>query len=117
MNFFLAAKIQAEAMIEQAEEGRNLWPSPCANNTSVQLPGLPRNMVHCPKTQTEIYQEIFKLLIDRSAEKDDSVKDLDKDSLDDLLDILGEASWEALQKDTGELLLNKVNIFVTIYSS
>ena len=63
-----------------------------------------------PKTRTEIYKEIFRLLIDRSTEKDDSVKDLDKDSLEDLLDILGEASWEALQKDTGELLLNKVNI-------
>ena len=61
-----------------------------------------------PKSQTEIYKEIFKLLIDRSAEKDESVKDLDKDSLDDLLDILGESSWNALQKETGELLLNKV---------
>ena len=35
--------------------------------------------------------------------------------LDNLLDVLGEASWEALQKDTGELLLNKVNIFLIIF--
>ena len=70
-----------------------------------------------PKTRTEIYKEIFNLLINRSAEKDESMKNLDKDSLDDLLDSLGEASWKALQKDTGELLLNKVNVFVTIYSS
>ena len=62
-----------------------------------------------PKTQTEIYQEIFKLLIDRSAEKDESLNNLDKDSLDKLLDILGEASRKALQKDTGQLLVNKVN--------
>ena len=52
--------------------------------------------------------EIFKLLINRSTEKDESLKNLDKSSLDHLLDILGEASWKALQKDTGELLLNKV---------
>ena len=69
-----------------------------------------------PKTQTEIYQEIFKLLIDRSAEKDESLKNLDKDSLDNLLDILGEASWKALQKETGELLLNKVNNSIIIFS-
>ena len=61
-----------------------------------------------PKSQTEIYKEVFKLLIDRSTEKDESVKNLDKDLLDDLLDMLGEASWNALQKKTGELLLNKV---------
>ena len=69
-----------------------------------------------PKTQTEIYQEIFRLLIDRSTDKDESLKDLDRDSLEDLLDILGEASWKALQKDTGELLLNKVDIIIIIFS-
>ena len=61
-----------------------------------------------PKSQTEIYKEIFKLLIDRSAEKDESVRNLDKDLLEDLLDMLGEVSKNALQKETGELLLNKV---------
>ena len=35
------------------------------------------------------------ILIDRSAEKDDSVKDLDKDSLDNLLDILGRSFMES----------------------
>ena len=63
-----------------------------------------------PETKTGLYREIFKLFIDRSAEKDESLRDLDKGSLDDLLDLLGEASWKSLQKDTGELLLIKVNI-------
>ena len=67
-----------------------------------------------PKTQTQIYKEIFNLLIERSAEKDESLKNLDKDSLENLLDILGEASWKALQKDTGQLLLNKVNVFTIV---
>ena len=61
-----------------------------------------------PKSQTEIYREIFKLLIDRSVDKDESLKKLNKDSLDELLDMLGEASWNALQNETGELLLIKV---------
>ena len=62
-----------------------------------------------PETKTRLYREIFKLFMDRSAEKDESLRNLDKDSQDDLLDLLGEASWKSLQKDTGELLLIKVN--------
>ena len=42
-----------------------------------------------PKSKTEIYKEIFKLLIDRSAEKEELVKNLDKDSLDDLHGYVG----------------------------
>ena len=112
----LGSKEQAEAMIYQARKAGiyDLLHVPIILLFSC-LVFQEHNSL--PKTRTEIYQEIFRLLIDRSAEKDESVKDLNKDSLDDLLDILGEASWEALQKDTGELLLNKVNVFVTIYGS
>ena len=106
----LGSRDEAETMIEQAEEAGiyDLLHVPIILLFSCLVF---REQNSLPKTQTEIYQEIFKLLIDRSAEKDDSLKNLDKDSLDELLDILGEASWNALQKDTGELLLNKVNVF------
>ena len=105
----LGNKEQAEAMIEQARKAGiyDLLHVPIILLFSC-LVFQEHNSL--PKTQTEIYQEIFRLLIDRSAEKDESLKDQDKDSLENLLDILGEASWEALQKDTGELLLNKVNV-------
>ena len=109
----LGSKEQAQAMIYQARKAGifNLLHVPIILLFSC-LVFQEHNSL--PKTQTEIYQEIFRLLIDRSIEKDESLKDLDKDSMEDLLDILGEASWKALQKDTGELLLNKVNFFIIV---
>ena len=103
----LGSKEQAEGMIEQARKAGmyNLLHVPIIL-LFFCLVFQEHNSL--PKTQTEIYKEIFILLIDRSAEKDESLKNLDKDSLENLLDILGEASWKALQKDTGQLLLNKV---------
>ena len=112
----LGSKEQAEALMKQARKAGfyHLFHVPIILLFSCLVF---QEHSSLPKTRTEIYKEIFRLLIDRSAEKDESVKDLDKDSLDNLLDILGKASWEALQKDTGELLLIKVNVFITIYSS
>ena len=103
----LGTKEKAETMIKQAEEVGidNLLHVPIILLFSC-LVFQEQNSL--PKSQTKVYLEIFKLLIDRSAEKDESVKNLDKNSLNELLDILGEASWNALQKETGELLLNKV---------
>ena len=112
----LGSKGQAEAMIKQAEEAGiyDLLHVPIILLFSC-LVFQEHNSL--PKTQTEIYQEIFKLLTDRSTEKDESLQNLNKHSLDDLLEILGNASWEALQKDTGELLLNMVNNFLIIFSN
>ena len=109
----LGSKEQAEAMLEQARRAGiyDLLHVPVILLFSC-LVFQEHNSL--PKTQTEIYRDIFKLVIDRSAEKDETLKNLDKDSLDDLLDILGEASWKALQKRTGELLLNKVEVFRSI---
>ena len=111
----LGSKDDAEAMIKQARKAgiNNLLHVPIILLFSCLIFQEHNSL---PKTQTEIYQEIFKLLINRSTEKDESLKDLDKDSLENLLDILGKASWKALQEDTGELLLNKVNIFLIIFS-
>ena len=60
-----------------------------------------------PKTQTEIYETIFDILIDRRALKTFTpglhadVKDL----IEAILFTLGEFSWESLGKDFGQLLL------------
>ena len=103
----LGSKEEAETMIKQAEKAGiyDLLHVPIILLFSC-LVFTEHNSL--PKSQTEIYKQIFKLLIDRSAEKDETLKNLDKDSLNDLLDMLGEASWNALQKETGELLLNKI---------
>ena len=112
----LDSKEQAEAMIEQALKAGiyHLLHVPIILLFSCLVFQEDNSL---PTTQTEIYQEIFRLFIDRSIEKDESLKDLDKDSMEDLLDILGEASWKALQKDTGKLLLNKVNFFIIVGAS
>ena len=63
-----------------------------------------------PKTMTQIYSKIFEMIIDRTALKTFKpglYADV-KDYLDALLCALGELSWNALQSDVQQLLLNKV---------
>ena len=63
-----------------------------------------------PKTMTKIYSKIFEMIIDRTALKTFKpglYADV-KDYLDALLCVLGELSWNALQSDVQQLLLNKV---------
>ena len=63
-----------------------------------------------PKTRTQIYSKIFEMMIDRTAIKTFKpglYADV-KEYLDDLLSALGELSWNALQSDVQQLLLNKV---------
>ena len=63
-----------------------------------------------PDTMTKIYIQIFEMIIDRTAIKTFTpglYADV-KDYLDDLLSALGELSWNALQNDVQQLLLNKV---------
>ena len=63
-----------------------------------------------PKTKTEIYKQIFEMIIDRTAIKTFELGYCDdiKDCLEVLLCALGELSWNALQNDVQQLLLNKV---------
>ena len=59
---------------------------------------------HLPRTQTEIIQEIIQIYIKRAKEKGVDLPDEDK-----MMYILGELSWEALRRDTHQLLIKKVN--------
>ena len=61
-----------------------------------------------PRTKTEIYKTIFKLVIDRTTLKTFGCKSEAISKLEDLLYRLGEFSWNALQDDIQQLLLKKV---------
>ena len=64
-----------------------------------------------PKTKTDTYDKIIDLLIDRTVLKSFQPgmhADI-KEFIDELLVALGELSWNALQKDVNQLLLEKVN--------
>ena len=61
-----------------------------------------------PKTKTGIYETIFQLVIDRTTLKTFGCKSAAISKLEDLLYLLGEFSWNALQDDVQQLLLKKV---------
>ena len=63
-----------------------------------------------PHSKTKLYGDIFDLIMDRTTLKTFGQKSSDVSNIDQWLSILGKLSWEALQKDTGQLLLNKVNL-------
>ena len=61
-----------------------------------------------PKSKTSLYETIFRLTMDRTTLKTFDCKSSDIAKLGDLLYILGEFSWKALQHDTQPLLLKEV---------
>ena len=61
-----------------------------------------------PKSRTDIFQTIFKLVMDRSSLKKLGCKASSLDNLDSMLQTLGKFAWEALQKNVRQLLLDKV---------
>ena len=62
-----------------------------------------------PDTKTDIVLAIIKMCIVRSTNRPDK-KFSQIENLDEMLLILGELSWLALQRDTKQLLINKVRI-------
>ena len=56
-----------------------------------------------PRTQTEIIQEIIQIYIKRAKAKGVELPDEEE-----MLYVLGELSWEALQRDKHHLLIKKV---------
>ena len=63
-----------------------------------------------PNSKTKLYGDIFDLIMDRTTLKTFGCKSSDIQNIDQWLSILGKLSWEALQKDTGQLLLDKVDL-------
>ena len=62
-----------------------------------------------PHSKTKLYGDIFELIMDRTTLKTFGCKSGDVPNITQWLIVLGKLSWEALQKDTGQLLLNKVD--------
>ena len=63
-----------------------------------------------PKTKTGIVGIIYELMMDRTTLKTFGCKSRNVPNLDKLLYLLGEVAWKALQKDSRQLLLNKVKL-------
>ena len=62
-----------------------------------------------PHSETKLYGDIFDLIMDRTTLKTFGCKSKDIPNIEQWLSILGKLSWEALQNDTRQLLLNKVD--------
>ena len=62
-----------------------------------------------PSSKTDIVWKIITMCMDRSTLKHLGKKSSEITDLDEMLDILGQLSWESLQKDTKKLLIQKVN--------
>ena len=63
-----------------------------------------------PHSKTKLYGDIFNLIMDRTTLKTYGCKSSEIKNIDQWLSILGKLSWEALQNDTRQLLLNKVDL-------
>ena len=68
-----------------------------------------------PGTQIEIISRMMEILMDRSTLKHFGKEAKDIVGLENLLYKLGELSLEALQRDTKQLLLSKVNAILLLY--
>ena len=62
-----------------------------------------------PPTETEIIGSVFRMLMDRSTLKTLGCKSSEIPNIEELLYTLGRFSWDAFQKDVGQLLLSKVS--------
>ena len=69
-----------------------------------------------PNTQTRLYGIVFALIMDRTTLSTFNCKSADLPNITELLSVLGEFSWKALQSGFQQLLLNKVKIYNLISS-
>ena len=68
-----------------------------------------------PKRKTELVRTIFELSMDRTMLEIFNKKSQDLENIDTLLDTLGNFSWQSLQNDVKQLLLDKVRLFCSSY--
>ncbi len=67
-----------------------------------------------PASKTQIIEKMIQLSISRTTLKTLGKKYQEIEGLEYLLHLMGKLAWEALQKDSMELLITKVNILLTI---
>ena len=67
-----------------------------------------------PKTQTELFSIAREIIMDRTTLKKFGKPSSELEGLESWLDVLGEMSWEALQSNERQLLLDKVKSLKTL---
>ena len=67
-----------------------------------------------PHSETKLYGEIFELIMDRTTLKTFGCKSKDIPNIEKWLCILGSLSWKALQNEVRQLLLDKVEFYITV---
>ena len=104
---YLDSREKSQEMLEQAEETgiKDLLGIPIILVMTVVIFIQEKSL---PKSKTGIYKTIFQLVIDRTTLKTFGCKSEAISNLEDLLHMLGEFSWNALQDDVQQLLLKKV---------
>ena len=70
-----------------------------------------------PNTRTRLYAIVFELIMDRRTLNTFNCKSAELPNITELLNILGEFSWKALQTDFRQLLLNKVRVLFSGFYS
>ena len=65
-----------------------------------------------PESRTKLYENLYEFIMDRSTLKSNNFGCYSSEvpNLQDMLQTLGKFSWEALQNDIRQLLINKVGI-------
>ena len=118
-NLYLGSEDQTDKLLKQAEKSdicdiSRYWNDPGLLRIPIIL------LMVCvifdenqslPKRKTAIIRTIIQLMMDRSTLKHFGCKSSELVHLDSLLCTLGEHSWNALQKDIGQLLLIEVNLY------
>ena len=67
-----------------------------------------------PETQTELFSIAREIIMDRTTLKTFEKTSSELEDLESWLDVLGEMSWEALQSNDRQLLLDKVRCLKTL---
>ena len=67
-----------------------------------------------PSSKTDIVWKIIRMCMDRSTLKHLGKKSSEIADLDEMLDILGQLSWESLHRDTKKLLIQQVRILKSL---
>ena len=104
---FLGTKEKREAMIQQVKNSgiEDLLKVPII---LLMVCTLFLEKKKLPENKTEIVGTIFKLAMDRGTLKSFGLRSSEAEIFEESLMTLGELSWQALQKDVQQLLLNKV---------
>ena len=70
-----------------------------------------------PNIQTRLYAIVFELIMDKTTFSTFNCKSAELPNIIELLNVLGEFSWKALQSEFQQLFLNKVSIYNTYKTS